>query len=66
MIVNIFLFLIVTQVGPALNIGNISLNGRGFIWEKAIDKEILNEILERWKKENSKLITAINGIGKGV
>ncbi len=36
------------------------------VWEKAIDKEILNEILERWKKENSKLITAINGIGKGV
>ena len=34
---NMALFFIITKIGPALNIGRLSLNGRGFIWEKAIE-----------------------------
>lgn len=34
---NLLLFFSITKLGPVLNIGNLSLNGRGFIWEKALE-----------------------------
>ena len=34
----------ITKLGPVLNIGNLSLNGRGFIWEKAIESFLKSPI----------------------
>ena len=36
-VMNVFLFYVTTKLGSVLNIGILSLNGRGFIWEKAVE-----------------------------
>ena len=41
---NVLLFCVITKLGPALNIGRLSLNGRGFIWEKAIENFLRSPI----------------------
>lgn len=41
---NVLLFCVITKLGPVLNIGNLSLNGRGFIWEKAIESFLKSPI----------------------
>lgn len=43
-VMNVLLFFVIAKLGPALNIGGLSLNGRGFIWEKAIENFLKSPI----------------------
>ena len=43
-ILNVLLFYVITKLGPVLNIGKLSLNGRGFIWEKAIENFLISPL----------------------
>lgn len=43
-VLNVLLFCVITKLEPELNIGNLSLNGRGFIWEKAIESFLKSPI----------------------
>lgn len=43
-VMNVLLFFVIAKLGLALNIGGLSLNGRGFIWEKAIENFLKSPI----------------------
>ena len=44
LVLNIMLFAIITKNGLSINIGDLSINGRGFIWSKAINSFLRNPI----------------------